>query len=59
MAQMGSFVPAEFACFRPAQHLFSRIGSDDRLETNSSSFMCECEEMNYILQASKFMGTIA
>ncbi len=52
MAQAGSFVPAEFACFRPANQIFSRIGSDDRMETNSSCFMLECEEINYIVQVA-------
>eukprot|EP00048_Salpingoeca_helianthica_P008174 m.119619 g.119619 ORF g.119619 m.119619 type:complete len:869 (+) comp14532_c0_seq3:2474-5080(+) len=50
MAQIGYFVPAQYACFRPADHLFSRIGSDDKIETNSSTFMLECQEMSFILQ---------
>ena len=41
MAQIGSFVPAEYASFRVACQIFSRIGSDDDLETNSSTFMLE------------------
>ena len=41
MAQIGSFVPAEYASFRIANQIFSRIGSDDDLETNSSTFMLE------------------
>ena len=41
MAQIGSFVPAEYASFRIASQIFSRIGSDDDLETNSSTFMLE------------------
>ncbi|WAQ95739.1 MSH4-like protein, partial [Mya arenaria] len=41
MAQMGSFVPADYASFRIANQIFSRIGSDDDLETNSSTFMME------------------
>ncbi len=50
MAQIGYFVPAQYVCFRPADHVFSRIGSDDKIETNSSTFMLECQEMSYILQ---------
>jgi len=41
MAQIGSFVPAEYASFRITNQIFSRIGSDDDLETNSSTFMME------------------
>ncbi len=50
MAQIGFFVPAQYACFRIVDHVFSRIGSDDRIETNSSTFMLECQEMSFILQ---------
>jgi len=41
MAQIGSFVPAEYASFRIADQIFSRIGSDDDIETNSSTFSVE------------------
>lgn len=41
MAQIGCYVPAEYACFRVADQIFSRIGSDDDIETNSSTFMLE------------------
>lgn len=50
MAQMGSFVPAERAIFRPADQIFTRMGSDDLLETNSSNFTRECQEIEYILR---------
>lgn len=50
MAQIGSFVPAEYASFRIADQIFSRIGSDDDMETNSSTFMLEMKEINYIVQ---------
>ncbi|KAL4241059.1 MutS protein msh4 [Mactra antiquata] len=53
MAQIGSFVPAEYASFRIANQIFSRIGSDDDLETNSSTFTMEMREMNYILQTAR------
>lgn len=49
-AQLGCYVPAEYASFRITDQLFSRIGSNDDIETNSSSFMLEMKEMNYILQ---------
>ena len=41
MAQIGCFVPAEYASFRIADQVFSRIGSDDDIETNASTFMLE------------------
>lgn len=41
MAQIGCYVPAEYASFRVADQIFSRIGSDDDIETNSSTFMLE------------------
>lgn len=41
MAQIGCYVPAEYASFRITNQLFTRIGSDDDIETNSSTFMLE------------------
>jgi DNA mismatch repair protein MSH4 len=41
MAQVGSFVPAEYASFRLADQIFSRIGSEEDMESNASSFMVE------------------
>lgn len=41
MAQIGCFVPAKYASFRVARQIFSRIGSDDDLETNASTFVLE------------------
>ncbi|XP_041927932.1 mutS protein homolog 4 isoform X2 [Alosa sapidissima] len=49
MAQLGSFVPAEYASFRIADQIFTRIGVDDDLETNSSTFMVEMKEVAYII----------
>ncbi|KAG9268561.1 hypothetical protein AMEX_G17546 [Astyanax mexicanus] len=48
MAQIGSFVPAEYASFRVADQIFTRIGVDDDFETNSSTFMVEMKEVSYI-----------
>jgi DNA mismatch repair protein MSH4 len=50
MAQCGCFVAAEYASFRVADQIFVRMGNDDDIETNSSTFMVEMREMNYILQ---------
>ncbi|XP_021090588.2 mutS protein homolog 4 [Mesocricetus auratus] len=49
MAQIGSYVPAEYASFRIAQQIFTRISTDDDIETNSSTFMKEMKEIAYIL----------
>lgn len=49
MAQIGSFVPAEYASFRITDSLFSRLGTDDNLEANASTFMVEMREVAYIL----------
>ena len=48
MAQIGSFVPAEYASFRIADQIFTRIGSDDDIETNSSTFTVEVIAIAYI-----------
>lgn len=45
----GSFVPAEYASFRIADQIFTRIGVDDDFETNSSTFMLEMKEISYII----------
>ncbi|KAL1921946.1 uncharacterized protein VTP21DRAFT_10588 [Calcarisporiella thermophila] len=49
MSQIGSLVPAEYASFRIINQLFSRVGSDDDIETNSSSFAVEMRETAYIM----------
>ena len=48
MAQCGSFVPAEYASFRIAGQIFVRVGSDDDIETNSSTFMMEVGRMVFV-----------
>ncbi|XP_071668901.1 mutS protein homolog 4 isoform X4 [Patagioenas fasciata] len=50
MAQIGSYVPAEYCSFRIAEQIFTRIGMDDDIETNSSTFMKEMKEITYIVQ---------
>ena len=50
MAQVGSFVPAEHFLFNPREQLFTRMGFSDSIETNSSSFMVEMQEMSHILE---------
>lgn len=50
MAQMGSFVPAEYAAFPLYDRILTRLGSDDDLESNASSFRMEMKESAYILE---------
>ncbi|CAO3657832.1 unnamed protein product [Umbelopsis ramanniana] len=50
MAHIGSFVPAEYACFRPTDYLFTRLPVDDSAESGISSFMVEMRDIAYMLQ---------
>ena len=50
LAQMGYCVPAGFASYRLVDQVFTRIGNDDALEANASTFALECQELSYILQ---------
>lgn len=42
---LGSCIPADYASFRVADQIFTRIGVDDDFETNSSTFMLEMKEV--------------
>lgn len=53
----GSFVPAQYASFRVADQIFTRIGVDDDFETNSSTFMLEMKEV-YTLGLLPFFNYI-
>lgn len=46
LAQAGSFVPADFLALCPFNALFTRMGTGDSIETNSSSFMLEMQVMD-------------
>lgn len=48
MAQIGCFVPASSALLRMTDKIFSRIGFQDSIEQNASSFTIELREMEYI-----------
>ena len=52
LAQMGCYVPAEFASFRLSDHIFSRVGSDDDIDTNTSSFTMEMKEVYFLFYCS-------
>ena len=50
MAQVGSFVPAQYACFPMIRQLFARVSMDDSIEANVSTFASEMRETAYILR---------
>ena len=50
LAQVGSFVPAEYAEIGVVDHMFSRIGSADNLFRDQSTFMVEMLETAVILK---------
>ncbi len=50
MAQMGSFVPAEFARIGVVDQIFTRIGASDDLTAGKSTFMVEMSEVAQILK---------
>ncbi|KAF3335531.1 DNA mismatch repair protein MSH4 [Carex littledalei] len=50
LAQIGCYVPARFASLRVTDRIFTRIGMEDSIESNSSTFMTEMKEMAFILQ---------
>lgn len=47
MAQLGSWVPASYASFHLVTQIFSRMGSDDDIETNTSTFTREVRIILY------------
>ncbi|KAE8381102.1 muts domain V-domain-containing protein [Aspergillus bertholletiae] len=49
MAQIGSFIPAEYASFPIVHQLFARVSTADDLEANVSTFATEMREMAFIL----------
>ncbi|KAI3322005.1 muts domain V-domain-containing protein [Xylariaceae sp. AK1471] len=50
MAQIGSFVPAQYATFPIIQQLFVRMSTNDSIEANMSTFSLEMREMAFILR---------
>ncbi|XP_047005033.1 mutS protein homolog 4-like [Schistocerca americana] len=50
MAQIGCYVPAANAMFRIADRIYARIGFDDSIECNASTFVLEVKEVQCILQ---------
>ncbi|KAE8419444.1 muts domain V-domain-containing protein [Aspergillus pseudocaelatus] len=50
MAQVGSFIPADYASFPIVHQLFARVSTADDLEANVSTFAAEMREMAFILR---------
>ena len=50
MAQIGCFVPAQFASFPLTHQLFARVSTDDSSEAKVSTFAAEMREMAFILR---------
>lgn len=49
MACVGCFVPARFASFRPVSAILTRLGNDDDMESNLSTFAAEMKSAASIL----------
>ena len=50
IAQIGSFVPAQYALFPIVHQLFARSATTDDLDANVSTFAAEMREMAFILR---------
>ena len=50
MAQIGCFVPAQYASFPISHQLFARVSTDDSIEANVSTFAAEMREIAFILR---------
>lgn len=50
MAQIGCFVPAEYASFPIIHNIFARVSLDDRIESNLSTFSVEMRDMAFIFK---------
>eukprot|EP00262_Sarcandra_glabra_P011811 TRINITY_DN2910_c0_g1_i3.p1 TRINITY_DN2910_c0_g1~~TRINITY_DN2910_c0_g1_i3.p1 ORF type:complete len:737 (-),score=134.23 TRINITY_DN2910_c0_g1_i3:375-2585(-) len=50
LAQIGCYVPARFSSLRVVDRIFTRIGTGDNLESNSSTFMTEMKETAFLMQ---------
>lgn len=46
----GSSVPANYGSFPILHQLFARLGTDDNIETNVSTFAAEMKEIAFILR---------
>lgn len=58
MAQIGCFVPAQYASFPIVHQLFARITTTDELDANVSTFAAEMREMAFILRNIQPQGMV-
>ncbi|KAH6771748.1 MUTS-like protein 4 [Perilla frutescens var. hirtella] len=58
LAQIGCYVPAHFATLRVVDRIFTRMGTMDSVESNSSTFMTEMKETAFILQNASHRSLI-
>ena len=58
MAHASCYVPAEFAQIRLCDRLFTRIGVEDDMEANSSTFLTEMREIAFILDHSQSVRSL-
>ncbi|KAJ5724560.1 hypothetical protein N7493_006288 [Penicillium malachiteum] len=58
MAQIGCFVPAQYASFPIVHQLFARIATADDLDANVSTFAAEMREMAFILRNIQAQGMV-
>lgn len=56
--QVGCFVPAESAEFKIIHQIFSRMGFDDNIEYNASSFVYEVNIIRYSNSIEFFNGNL-
>ncbi|XP_010933638.1 DNA mismatch repair protein MSH4 [Elaeis guineensis] len=50
LAQIGCYIPARFASLRVVDRIFTRMGTGDNVEHNSSTFMTEMKETAFVMQ---------
>ncbi|KAK9142949.1 hypothetical protein Syun_012349 [Stephania yunnanensis] len=50
LAQIGCYIPARFASLRVVDRIFTRMGTGDNIESNSSTFMTEMKETAFVIQ---------
>ncbi|WOL04322.1 hypothetical protein Cni_G13043 [Canna indica] len=50
LAQIGCYIPARFASIRVVDRIFTRIGTGDNVDYNSSTFMTEMKETAFLMQ---------
>ncbi|KAJ4954814.1 hypothetical protein NE237_011597 [Protea cynaroides] len=51
LGQIGCYVPARFSSLRVVDRIFTRMGTGDNLESNSSTFMTEMKETAFVMQS--------